>query len=139
MLSAFVRGICCSDQLLRAAVKRALARHRTAFLSTWVWSRVGQGFSHDHVLRPEIGYDGVKRSFWVPSSPLRSEKSENRSSQVPVQSKKGDVSLSAAQKGKEGETLLSLITTLRTFKAFPKMEPLAMDNVLWVGLDGFNV
>ncbi|KAM3841480.1 mitochondrial import inner membrane translocase subunit Tim21 [Vipera latastei] len=101
MLSAFVRRICCSDQLLRSAVKQALARHRTAFLSTWVWSRVGQGFSHDHVLRPEIGYDGVKRSFWVPSSPLRSEKSENRSSQVPVQSKKGDVSLSAAQKVKE--------------------------------------
>ncbi|KAL7984435.1 hypothetical protein Chor_003005 [Crotalus horridus] len=100
-LSAFVRGICCSDQLLRSAVKQALARHRTAFLSTWAWSRVGQGFSHDHVLSPEIGYDGIKRSLWVPSSPLRSEKSEYRSSQVPVQSKKGDVSLSAAQKVKE--------------------------------------
>ncbi|KAG8133421.1 hypothetical protein E2320_011247 [Naja naja] len=101
MLSAFVRGICCSDQLLRSAVKQALARHRTAFLNTWAWSRPGQGLSHDHVLNPETGCDVIKRSLWVPLGALRSEKSENRSSQVPVQSKKGDVSISAAQKVKE--------------------------------------
>uniref|UniRef100_A0A2D4J3F6 Mitochondrial import inner membrane translocase subunit Tim21 n=1 Tax=Micrurus lemniscatus lemniscatus TaxID=129467 RepID=A0A2D4J3F6_MICLE len=101
MLSAFVRGISCSDQLLRSAVKQALARHRTAFLNTWAWSRVGQGLSHDHVLSPETGCDVIKRSLWVTLGALRSEKSENRSSQVPAQSKKGDVSISAAQKVKE--------------------------------------
>lgn len=84
-------------------MKQALARHRAVFLNTWAWSRVGQGLSHDHVLSPEIGYEVIKRSLWVPLGGLRSEKPENRSSQVPVQSKKGDVSLSAAQKGKEGE------------------------------------
>ncbi|XP_007438730.1 mitochondrial import inner membrane translocase subunit Tim21 [Python bivittatus] len=102
MLSAFMRGICCSDQILRSPVKQALARHRKAFLSTWARSRVGQGLSHDHVLSPEIGYEGIRRSFWVPVSPLRAEKSENKGSQVPVQrSQKGDASLSAAQKVKE--------------------------------------
>ncbi|XP_063155104.1 mitochondrial import inner membrane translocase subunit Tim21 isoform X2 [Candoia aspera] len=96
MLSAFMRGICCSDQLLRSPVKQALARHRKAFLSTWACSRVGQGLSRDYVLSPE----GIKRSLWVPVSPLRAEKSESRGSQVPVQrSRKGDASLSAAQKG----------------------------------------
>ncbi|KAK9403444.1 mitochondrial import inner membrane translocase subunit Tim21 [Crotalus adamanteus] len=45
---------------------------------------------------------GAGIDSWVLQKyPLRSEKSENRSSQVPVQSKKGDVSLSAAQKVKE--------------------------------------
>ncbi|XP_063155103.1 mitochondrial import inner membrane translocase subunit Tim21 isoform X1 [Candoia aspera] len=98
MLSAFMRGICCSDQLLRSPVKQALARHRKAFLSTWACSRVGQGLSRDYVLSPE----GIKRSLWVPVSPLRAEKSESRGSQVPVQrSRKGDASLSAAQKVKE--------------------------------------
>ncbi|XP_070605233.1 mitochondrial import inner membrane translocase subunit Tim21 [Erythrolamprus reginae] len=99
MLSAFVRGICCGDQLLRSAVKQALALHRTAFLNTWAWCRVGQGLSHEQVLSPEIGCDVTKRSLWVSLGALRSEKSENRVS--PVQSRKGDVSLSAAQKVKE--------------------------------------